>query len=77
MPKLGRPYNYLDIDRLPHVGETIVLPAGLRYVNEFFGLSSVSRHEHEVTVTDVSRDEVFWPDAKGRTCSARWRRKAA
>jgi hypothetical protein len=72
------PTNYVEVEKFPKPGDVIVLPAGLRYFNQFYGSKHTTRFGRPVTVTSVERDEIFWTipgdTPNGETCYARWRR---
>lgn len=69
-------YKHLEVDRIPKAGDTIALPIGLHYENEFFGTSHVTLREHIVTIVGIDRDEVFWKIRETEKCFARWKRRA-
>jgi hypothetical protein len=70
--------SHLELDKIPKPGDTIALPAGLKYMNEYYASRHVTRSPRTVRVRAVERDEVFWKEdgetPAGETCYARWRR---
>jgi hypothetical protein len=56
----------------PRPGQTIELPAGLSYTNEFFGTRTTLTKPVAVRVIARERDEFYWKNPQGRTCYARF-----
>jgi len=69
--------GYLELAARPKIGDTVTLPAGLKYVNEFYATNHVASSEREVKIVEICRDEIFWKIGDGESCYARYRRKAA
>jgi hypothetical protein len=68
---------YLELPRVPRPGDRITLPIGLRYTNEFYASSHVTKREHDVVVVDVDRGEVYWRITNNEKCYASFRLRSA
>ena len=68
--------GFIELAERPKIGDSVTLPAGLKYVNEFYALNAVSSGR-TVAIVEIFRDEIYWRNSAGESCYARFRRKAA
>jgi hypothetical protein len=68
----GPTLRVVTVARTPKPGDTVVLPAGLLYTNEYFAERRVTQSPLNVNVTNRCRDEFYWRDQRGHSCYTRF-----
>lgn len=68
----GPTLRVVNVARTPRPGDTIVLPAGLLYTNEYFAERRVTSSPVNVSVINRCRDEFYWRDKRGHSCYTRF-----
>jgi len=68
----GPALRVITVPAAPKPGDTITLPAGLLYMNEFFAERRVTKAPTSVRVTTRERNEFYWRDQRGHACYTRF-----